>query len=63
LALLKSTRQRGFASLSFVAFRADTGELVTASGPYIGRTIREDTWILGTGPKTVGNIPTTENPR
>ena len=63
LALLKSTRQRGFASLSFVAFRADTGELVTASGPYTGRTIREDTWILGTGPKTVGNIPTTENPR
>src|SRR5688572_3899731 len=63
LALLKSTRQRGFASLAFVAFRADTGELVTASGPYIGRTLREDTWILGTGPRTVGNIPTTENPR
>jgi hypothetical protein len=63
LALLKSTRQRGFASIAFVAYRADTGELVSASGPYIGRTIREDTWILGTGPRTVGNIPTTESQR
>jgi hypothetical protein len=63
LALIKSTRQRGYASIAFVAYRADSGELVTASGPYIGRTIREDTWILGTGPRTVGNIPTTENSR
>jgi hypothetical protein len=63
LAILKTTRQRGFASLAFVAYRVDTGELVTASGPYVGRTLREDWWIFGTGPRTVGNIPTTEQQR
>lgn len=63
IALYKNTRQRGFASISYVAYRADTGEYLTSSGPYIGRTIRDDFWILGTGPRTVGNVPTTEQPR
>ena len=63
LALLKTTRQRGFASLAFVAYRADTGELVTSSGPFVAKTLREDWWILGTGPRTVGNVPTTEKER
>lgn len=63
IALYKNTRQRGFASISFVAYRADTGEYVTSSGPYIGRTMRDDFWLFGTGPRTVGNIPPTENPR
>ena len=63
LALLKTTRQRGFASMAFVAYRADTGELVTSSGPYVAKTLREDWWIFGTGPRTVGNIPTTEKER
>jgi hypothetical protein len=63
IALYKNTRQRGFASISFVAYRADTGEYVTSSGPYIGRTIRDDFWLFGAGPRTVGNIPTTETPR
>ena len=63
IALYKNTRQRGFASISFVAYRADTGEYLTSSGPYIGRTIRDDFWLLGAGPRTVGNIPPTENPR
>lgn len=57
LAILKSTKQHGFASVAYVAYWADTGELLTASGPYIGRTIREDYWILGTGPRTIGDIP------
>lgn len=63
IALYKNTRQRGYASISFVAYRADTGEYVTSSGPYIGRTLRDDFWLFGAGPRTVGNIPTTENPR
>ena len=63
IALYKNTRQRGFASVAFVAYRADTGEYVTSSGPYIGRTIRDDFWLFGLGPRTVGNIPTTEAPR
>ncbi len=63
IALYKNTRQRGFASISFVAYRADTGEYLSSSGPYIGRTIRDDFWLFGAGPRTVGNIPTTETPR
>lgn len=63
IALAKNTRQRGFAGLAFVAFRNDTGEYVTSSGPYIGRTLREDFWVFGIGPRTVGNIPPTENPK
>jgi hypothetical protein len=63
IAIYKNTRQRGFASVAFVAYRADSGEYVTSSGPYIGRTIRDDFWLFGLGPRTVGNIPTTEAPR
>jgi len=63
IALYKNTRQRGFASISIVAYRAQTGELLTSSGPYIGRTIRDDFWILGAGPRTVGNVPTTQTPK
>ena len=63
LAIYKNTRQRGFASISYVAYRADTGEYLTSSGPYIGRTIRDDFWLFGAGPRTVGNIPPTETPR
>jgi len=63
IALYKNTRQRGFASVSFVAYRADTGEYLTSSGPYVGRTIRDDFWLFGAGPRTVGNVPTTETPR
>lgn len=60
LAIIKNTRQRGFASVAFVAYWADTGEVFASSGPYVGRTLREDWWFFGTGPKTVGNIPPTE---
>jgi hypothetical protein len=60
LSIVKSTKQRGYASVAYVAYWADTGEVVAHSGPFIGRTIREDWWIFGTGPRTVGNIPPTE---
>lgn len=60
LSIVKSTKQRGFASVAYVAYWADTGEVVAHSGPFIGRTLREDWWIFGTGPRTVGNIPPAE---
>ena len=60
LAILKSTRQYSFASVAFVAYWADTGELLISSGPFVGRRYREDWWILGTGPRTVGDIPPAE---
>lgn len=60
LAIVKSTKQYGFASAAFVAYWADTGELVSSSGPFVGKTLREDWWILGFGPRTVGDIPPTE---
>ena len=60
LAILKTTDQRGFAAVGFVAYWTDTGEVVTSSGPFIGRTIRSDRWLFGTGPNTDGNVPTTE---
>jgi hypothetical protein len=64
LAILKNTKQQGFAGIAYIAYWADTGEVVTSSGPFIGRTNREDSWILGIGPTTVGNVPTTtSNPR
>jgi hypothetical protein len=62
LAIIKSTKQFGFASVAFVAYWRDTGELVASSGPFIGRTAREDYWIFGLGPKTVGNIPPAQPP-
>jgi hypothetical protein len=63
LAILKSTKQRGFASVAIIAYRGTTGELIAQSGPFIGRTVRDDYWIFGLGPKTVGNIPPAEEGR
>lgn len=63
LAIVKSTRQNGFASVAFVAYVAKTGELIASSGPFVGRTKREDFWFFGTGPRTVGDIPPVERER
>lgn len=60
LAIVKDTKQHGFASVAFVAYWYGTGELVASSGPFVGRTAREDFWFMGVGPRTVGNIPPTE---
>ncbi|HWP39970.1 MAG TPA: DUF6655 family protein [Tepidisphaeraceae bacterium] len=60
LAVIKSTKQRGFASVAFIAYWNDTGELISSSGPFVGRTLREDFWFFGLGPRTVGNIPPAE---
>ncbi|HEX4124935.1 MAG TPA: DUF6655 family protein [Tepidisphaeraceae bacterium] len=57
LSILKSTKQYGYASVAFVAYLQKTGEVLALSGPFVGTTKREDYWLFGTGPNTVGNIP------
>jgi hypothetical protein len=57
LALLKSSKQFGFASVAFVAYWRDSGEVVASSGPFVGRTARQDYWIFGVALRPVGNIP------
>lgn len=63
LAIIKRTTQRGFAGVAFVAYWAETGELVANSGPFVGQTMRQDYWFFGTGPRTVGDVPTAQPPR
>jgi hypothetical protein len=60
LAIVKRLRQNGFASVAYVAYWNNTGEIVNSSGPFVGQTSREDFWILGFGPRTVGDIPPTK---
>lgn len=60
LAIFKNQKQYGFASVAFVAYWANTGELLAASGPFVGRTFRKDYWFFGVGPRTFGNIAPTE---
>jgi hypothetical protein len=56
VAIVKETRQVSFASIAYVAYWVNTGEVVASSGPSIGRAYRDDWWILGFGPRTLGNI-------
>ena len=60
LAIFKNTRQWGFTSVAIVAYWRDTGEVIGSSGPFVGRSHREDWWFLGLGPKSISNIPTTQ---
>jgi hypothetical protein len=62
IAIVKTTRQYGFASIAYIAYWADSGEVVASSGPFVGRTVRDDFWLLGFGPRTTGNIPPAEPP-
>jgi hypothetical protein len=62
IALLQSTKQFGFASIAIVAYWRDTGEIVSSSGPFVGRTARKDYWIFGFALQPVGNIPPTQAP-
>jgi len=57
LAITKSLKQYGFADISYVAYWADSGEIIAAGGPSVGRTYRQDTWFFGFGPRTIGNVP------
>lgn len=57
IAILKRLRQRGYASIAYVAYWRDSGEIAASSGPFLGKTERDDFWILGFGPRTWGTIP------
>ncbi len=60
LAITKNQRQRGFASVAYVAYWRETGDVVAASGPSVGRSTRDDWWFFGLGPRTTGDIPPSE---
>ncbi len=57
LAITKTTKQYGFASVAYVAYWRETGKIAASSGPFVGRTSRRDYWFLGFGPNSYGNIP------
>lgn len=57
IAITKEVKQVGFASVAYVAYWVDTGEVVDSSGPSIGRAFRDDWWFFGFGPRTIGTIP------
>ena len=56
LAIVKEIKQISFASVAYVAYWADTGEVVASSGPSIGRAWRDDWWLFGFGPRTIGTV-------
>lgn len=58
IALLKNIEQEGYASIAYVAYWRETGEVLSSSGPFVGRTYRVDWWYFGVGPRTAGDIPT-----
>ncbi len=57
IAITKEIKQVGFASVAYVAYWADTGEVVDNSGPSVGKAYRDDWWLFGFGPRTIGTIP------
>lgn len=57
LAIVKNRYQKGVAGVSYVAYWATTGEIVASSGPFIGRSVRDDWWFFGWGPRSRGDIP------
>ncbi len=57
ISIVKRTQQHGFSSIAYIAYWRDSGEVVASSGPFVGRTMRDDYWFLGYGPHTIGNIP------
>ena len=60
LSLFKSVKQHGYGSVAFVAYWKDTGELLSVSGPFVGRSYRNDYFIFGFALPTIGDIPPTE---
>jgi len=61
VAITKNQDQRGVASVAYVAFWKETGDVVSSSGPTLGRSLRDDWWFFGFGPRTVGDIPPATN--
>lgn len=56
LALVKEIKQVSFASVAYIAYWANTGEVVASSGPSLGRAYRDDWWLFGFGPRTIGTV-------
>lgn len=56
LALIKNRYQLGVAGVSYVAYWRENGDIVSASGPFIGRSVRDDWWFFGVGPRSRGDI-------
>jgi hypothetical protein len=56
LAIIKEIKQVSFASVAYVAYWANTGEVVASSGPSLGRAYRDDWWLFGFGPRTIGTV-------
>lgn len=61
LALFQSIKQNGFASVAIVAYWRNTGELLAISGPFVGRTYRNDYLLFGYQLPALGNIPPTQS--
>jgi hypothetical protein len=57
LALVKEIKQVSFASVAYIAYWVDTGEVVASSGPSVGKAYRDDWWLFGFGPRTIGTVP------
>ncbi len=57
LVVLKNQYQIGVASVAYVAYWAETGEIVASSGPFVGRSFNDDWWFFGVGPRATGDIP------
>lgn len=56
VAITKNIRQYSFASIAYVAYWRDSGEVLVSEGPSVGKAMREDFWLFGMGPKTIGDI-------
>ena len=59
LALYQNINQKGFAAVAVVAYWRNTGELLNISGPFVGRTFRNDYLIFGYQLTPTGDIPPT----
>jgi hypothetical protein len=57
IAITKEIKQIGYASVAYVAYWSDTGEVVDSAGPSVGKVYRDDWWLFGFGPRTIGTIP------
>lgn len=61
VAIVKEIKQVSFAGIAYVAYWYNTGEVVASSGPSVGRAYRDDWWILGFGPRTLGTVPSVDH--
>jgi hypothetical protein len=56
LSIVRNLEQRGVAEVAYVAYWRESGEVVAASGPFVGRSMRDDWWYVGLGPWSRGDI-------